>query len=135
MPENAKIAPTPHFLLMSDSGPVSPVVTRAESGEECLTVYGFSSKTFYDRFCAAGDPTLRPYPLLPGHLTNKAKPDAPVIALVAVNASSPTDANLQAITADTLLDALQSRLEHVPLEVNLLQNDEGNAYQSESANP
>ncbi|MBC8288852.1 MAG: hypothetical protein H8E37_00900 [Planctomycetes bacterium] len=132
MPEIAKIVATPHYLLLGDAGPVGPVVTRAESGEKCSTVYGFSSKTCYDRFCATGDQTLRPYPLLPGHLMNEVKPDVPAIAFVAINANSSAEAELQAVSAGTLLDALQSRLEHIPMEVNLLQHGEGNEYQFEA---
>lgn len=133
MPQDANIALTPHYLLLGDTGPIGPNVVRADSEENCSTVYGFSSKTYYDRFCAAVNETLRPYPLLPGHLANEAKPDIPSIALVVVDAGSSNEAELRAVSAETLLNAFQNRLEAVPTEIHLIQNAAATEYQLDTA--
>jgi hypothetical protein len=135
MPENTNIVSTPHYLLLGDAGPIGPNVTHADSRETCATVYGFSSKTYYDSFCVAGNQTLRPYPLLPGHLAEQAKSDNPAIVLVVVNAKSPAEVELQAVTAAALLEALQNRIDHLPMKIKLRQNDEGTEYQFDSAHP
>lgn len=133
MPLNVNIASTPHYLLLGDAGPIAPNVVRADFGEKCSTVYGFSSKTYYDRFCAAGDQTLRPYPLLPGHLANEVNRDISLFAMVVVDAGSSTEAELHAVSAKTLLNAFQNRLEEVPTEINLIQNAAATEYQLDTA--
>lgn len=135
MPENTNIVSTPRYLLLGDAGPIGPNVTRADSRERCATVYGFSSKMYYDRFCVAGNQTLRPYPLLPGHLAKQAKSDNPAIVLVVVDAKSPTEVELQAVTSAALLEALQNRIDHLPMKIKLRQNDEGTEYQFDAAHP
>ncbi|NQV22927.1 MAG: hypothetical protein HQ518_01045 [Rhodopirellula sp.] len=111
-------AATPHYLLLGNDGPIGPVL--APSGSEAFdtVLYGFSSKIYFDRFCAASDQTLRPYPLMKGHLNKPMESTGHRITHVVINADGPAETELHTATTEIVAHALENQLEQVPVEIH-----------------
>lgn len=128
-------ASTPHYLLLGSDGPVGPYVMQSEPDADSFAVYGFSSKTHYDRFCAASGLALRPYPLLKGHLRKATDSTGKRITLISVDPDGPEDSDLRATTSESLAQSLESSSDQVPVEFHLTARHRGGAYEIHAAHP
>lgn len=126
---------TPHYLLLGDEGPIGPEVEQSDSVTASSAVYGFSSKAHYDRFCAASDLALRPYPLLKGHLRKLGNFTGSRITLIAIDPSGPDELELQTATAESVAQMLETGGEQVPIESHLIASDDGGVYQLRAVPP
>lgn len=130
---NAVFADTPSYVLRDENRPIGPQVVPLPSGIECLPVYGFSNKTFYDTFGGNGQQTLKPYPLVKGFL--RAHVDAPGngLKLVVIDAAGPGDPYLLAATMNAVLEAQEKRSTEVTVAYRLVFDHEVGAYRVQEA--
>jgi hypothetical protein len=119
---------TPRYLLLGSDGPVGPDVTEFTSDTGSLAVFGFSSKEYYDRFCAASELTLRPYPLMKGHLKKSPEFTGKRITLICVDPGGPADVEFQATAAESLLLAIETGSDQVAVDFHLIGGQQGVAY-------
>jgi hypothetical protein len=125
---NALSVATPRYLLLGSDGPVGPDVIQLKPDTDSFAVFGFSSKERYDRFCAATELALRPYPLMRGHLRKPPEFTGKRITLICVDSSGPVEAEFQATTADSLVLAMETGSDQVPINFHLIARQQDGAY-------
>jgi hypothetical protein len=128
MTSNALTVAKPRYLLLGSDGPVGPEVIRSTTDTGSSAVFGFSSKEHYDRFCTATELPLRPYPLLKGHLRKSPEFTGERITLICVDPGGPVEAEFQATSAESLLLAIETGSDQVPIQFHLIGSPQGSAY-------
>ena len=103
------------------------------SGPTYTAVFGFSDKAPYDLFCANSNLHLKPYPLTKFYLRDKLAINDETVRLIAIDASSPRDAHLSAITIESLLEALESKTELMSVAYRLSLDQKSDGYKVEKA--
>jgi hypothetical protein len=119
----------PVYVLLEGNEKTGPKMLATKSGIEYRAIYGFSDKPFYDRFSAQSDKALTPYPLVQGYLRGQIEEAGDVIMLVALDALSPDDEVLRAVTMSAVLDACASQQDHVSGSCRLIRNAQSRSYQ------
>ena len=139
-PEKAVVVPviataaiTPYYVLMELNRRIGPRVVQSRAGIECATIYGFSDKGPYDRFCSNSQLALTPYPLVKVYLREQAGTTGEGLKLVVVDAAGPREPYLRAATMAAVLEAQENHTTHVPAAYRLAFYPEANAYRLEDA--
>ena len=131
MPTSAVLGATPYYVLMDGNRHVGPKIVPLDLGIECTSVYGFSNKDPYDRYCLNSDVTLTPYPLVKGYLRNQASAPDDGLKLVVIDAAGPREPYLHAATMEAVLEAHENRMSHVTAAYRLVFNQQTEAYRVE----
>jgi hypothetical protein len=129
----AVLADTPCYVLLEANCRIGPDVLPMLSGLECLSIYGFSDKEPYDKFCANSQLALTPYPLVKGYLQTQAEIRDKRLKLVVLDPVGPREALLDAATMEAVLVAQQNRTPQVTVTHQLSFDREANAYRVEEA--
>ena len=134
MTKTARFANTPYYVLKSGNQPIYPTIGFDDPDTSCRCVYGFSDKPIYDKFIKGADQLLTPYPLVKGFLTkmldDKNSRDSKhvcpgYVILDATNGEQPV---LAAATIAAVLLAHQEKSKQVPIEVELVFNQDTASY-------
>ena len=133
MPMNAVVASTPYHVLMQSNHRIGPHVVQPPAETECVTIYGFSDKGPYDRFCSNSPLALTPYPLVKVYLRAQAGTTGDGLKLVVVDATGPREPYLRAATMAAVLEAQETHAPHVSAAHRLIFDPEANAYRLEEA--
>lgn len=133
MSMNEVVASTPCYVLMDGNHRIGPKVVQLQSGIECTTIYGFSGKHPYDKFCMNSQLALTPYPLVRGYLQNQTGEAGDKVKLVVLDATGPCESYLQATSMEAVLEAQVSRTAHVTVEYRLIFDQDANDYRVEEA--
>ena len=128
---NALLANTSYYVLLDGARRLGPKLLPLHGGTECVAIYGFSDKQPYDLFCANCDLPLTPYPLVKGYLINQIADSGDTIQLVVVDAAGPQEAQLNAATMDSVLEAMEQDANQVTLSFRLTLDPESQAYRVE----
>ena len=131
LPITEVVAGTPYYVLMDGSCRIGPDITPLHSGIECLPIYGFSDKGFYDNFCLRTPQALTPYPLVKGYLRNQLGAPNNCLKLVVIDSAGPREPYLHAATMKAVLEAQENRTTHVTADYRLMFEQEANAYRVE----
>ncbi len=124
-------AGTPNYVLMEAKHPIGPAIMPLQSEVECLTIYGFSDKGPYDKFCSNSQSSLTPYPLVKGYLRNQAGTPSEGLKLVVIDAVGPREHCLHAATMTAVLEAQENQTALVPTAFRLIFDQEADAYRVE----
>ena len=130
MSTSAAVADTPNYVLMEGDRRIGPNVVRLDAGIECSSIYGFSDKPPYDKFCRNSQQPLKPYPLVKGYLRNSAAARGG-LKLVVLDAAGPSEPYLHAATMEAVLEAHESRAAQVTAAYRLRFDEEANACRVE----
>jgi hypothetical protein len=114
---------------------IGPEVVQLLSEPRCLTIYGFSAKGPYDKFCMNSQLALTPYPLVKVYLRNQTDSQGDGLKLVVVDAAGPDDPCLNAATMEAVLEARLNRTPHVTAAHRLIFDQAASAYRVEEASP
>ena len=133
MPMTTVSAPTPHYVLLYANRRIGPKVTQVHPQRECSPIYGFSDRGAYDRFCANSELVLQPYPLVTGYLRNQIDALGDCLKLVVLDASSPSEPDLQAATMEAVLEVHENRASEVNAGYRLTLDEESDGYRVEEA--
>jgi len=118
----------PCYALLEGENRTGPKIVSLTSGRVCSAIYGFSAKSFYDRFLEQSDQALTPYPLVKGYFRNQVDAAGDVLKLVVLDAAGPQETNLEAITIDSAWEAHENRASHVTADYQLEFDPQANAY-------
>ena len=133
MPTKAVVTSTPHYVLLDGNRCIGPKVVALRSGMECSTIYGFSSRGPYGKFCRNSEPGLTPYPLVKVYLRSQVGAPGDSLQLVVVDAAGPRVPYLQAAAMQAVLEALENRTNYVTAAYRLMFDEEISAYRVEEA--
>ena len=133
MPMSAMVASTPYNVMMQSNRRVGPNVVQSPAGLECATIYGFSDKGPYDRFCSNSQQALTPDPLVKVYLREQAGIPGDGLKLVVVDAAGPHEPCLYAATMAAVLEAQENHTTYVTAAYRLIFDPEANAYRLEEA--
>lgn len=102
------MVPTPRYVLLDGDKPLvtSLVSTEGQSTEKA--VFGFSDKPQYDAFRANSNLAYKPYPLVKGYLRGQIDLKQEGVAWVAMDATSPDDANFHACSISQVLATFET---------------------------
>ena len=125
---------TPYYVLMDGKNRLGPTVSDGPVGNDCLAIYGFSSKDPYFRFEQNCEIKLTPYPLVKGYLSNQIAADDStdhdnILKLVVLDATGPNDGLLHAATMRAVLDAQENRMPEVSVSHHLSFDAQTSTYQ------
>lgn len=134
MTSNTSTVAKPRYLLLGSDGPVGPELIRLTTDTDSSAVFGFSSKEHYDRFCAATELALRPYPLMKGHLRRPPEYTGDRITVICVDPGGPVEVEFQATSAESLLLAIETGSDEVPIQFHLIGSPQGSAYTLQAVN-
>ena len=127
MPTFSVDSSTPTYVLMNEGRRIGPRLTR-DSNEKCAVIYGFSNKAAYECYRNNCDLDLTPYPLVKGYLRNQIEEADKEYKLVAIDVKGPLDATLKASSMAIVLDAQETRTDHVTSGYLLTFDEVANAY-------
>jgi hypothetical protein len=133
MPLKAVVTSTPYYVLMDGDRRIGPSVVQGNSGIPCFSIFGFSNKLVYDRFCANSQLTLKPYPLVIGYLRNQVAALGDDLKLVTVDATGTREPYLNAATMEDVLEAQENRTTCVTATHRLILDQAADAYRAEEA--
>jgi hypothetical protein len=128
MPLIAEFAATPNYVLMNGNRRIGPNVEPLASGVECVSIYGFSDKEPYDKFCLISELALTPYPLVKQYLRDQESSSGEGLNLVIIDAAGPKAFRIVAATMRAVLEAQSKQENFVNAEYQLIFDDEANAY-------
>ena len=131
----ALFANTPCYVLLDGKQRLGPKTLPPHSSSEGMAIYGFSDKTPYDLFCANCEQALTPYPLVKGYLKNQITDSGDAVHLVVVDAAGPNEAQLNAATMNSVLEAQEQKANRVTISFRLVLDQESQAYRVEKASP
>ena len=129
----ALLVNTPCYVLLDGKQRLGPKLLAPHGGPEGVAIYGFSDKQPYDLFCANCELALTPYPLVKGYLKNQITVSGDAVHLVVVDAAGPNEAQLNAATMNSVLEALEQKADHVTISFRLMLDQESQAYRIEEA--
>lgn len=124
---------TPCYVLLDGKQRLGPKLLPLHAGTEVVAIYGFSDKPPYDLFCANSQLALTPYPLVKGYLKNQITDSGDAIRLVVVDAAGPNEAQLDAATMKSVLEAQEQKADHVAVSFHLMLDQGSHAYRIEKA--
>ncbi len=128
---NALSTSTPLYVLLDDKLRIGPSLTASQSGPQYTAIYSFSDKQPYDRFCAHHNRAVTPYPLVKGYLRSQLADSEDVVHLVVVNAPGPDEAHLDAVTMESVLEAMEQHASQVSISYQLTLDPEKGTYRVE----
>lgn len=128
MPLTEAAVCTPNYVLRDKKGRISPKVQLLNSGHSCIAIYGFSAKSFYDKFSLQSDKSLTPYPLVKGYLQNQVNSGGDSLKLVVVDAAGLDEPFLDVATMEAVLEAQENRASHVAVKYRLAFDQKTNDY-------
>jgi len=126
---------TPCYVLLDGKQRLGPKLLPLHDGPEGVAIYGFSDKPPYDLFCANSELALTPYPLVKGYLKNQITESREAVHLVVVDAAGPNEAQLNAATMNSVLEALEQESDRVTISFRLMLDQNSQAYRIEKASP
>ena len=129
----AQLVNTPYYVLLDGKQRLGPKLLRPRAGPEGVAIYGFSDKPPYDLFCANSELALTPYPLVKGYLKTQITDSGDAVHLVVVDAAGPNEAQLNAATMKSVLEAQEQKANHVTISFRLMLNQDSQAYRVEKA--
>jgi hypothetical protein len=100
---------------------------------ECSTIYGFSGRGPYGKFCRNSERGLTPYPLVKVYLRSQVGAPGDSLQLVVLDAPGPSVPCLQAAAMQAVLEALENRTHYVTAAYRLTFDEEISAYRVEEA--
>ena len=109
MPTSTVAASTPNYVLIDGNLRIGPKILPLDFGTECWAIYGFSSKSTYDRFCSNSQRALKPYPLVPGYLRNQMDAPGDRLKLVVMDASAQRTLRLRGNDGGGVRSSSESR--------------------------
>ncbi len=130
---NALLGNTPCYVLLDGKQRLGPKLLALPPGVEYVAIYGFSDKQPYDLFCANSEIPLTPYPLVKGYLKNQITDSGDAVHLVVVDAAGPQQAQLNAATMKSVLEAQEQQANQVTISFRLMLDQELQAYRAEKA--
>ncbi|QDS99589.1 hypothetical protein [Adhaeretor mobilis] len=122
------MACTPRYVLMDGNSRIGPKVALLNSDCSCISIYGFSAKSFYDKFSLQSDLSLTPYPLVKGYLQNQVDSAGDSLMLVVVDAAGVDEPFLDAATMEAVLEAQENKASHVAVNYRLAFDQKTNDY-------
>jgi hypothetical protein len=128
MPTSTAIDGTPYYVLMEGNRRIGPEVVQSDATTECSTIYGFSDKGPYDKFCSNSQQELTPYPLVKVYLREQAGAAGGGLKLVVLDAAGPREPCLRAATMKAVLEAQENRTTQVIAAYRLLFDQVADAY-------
>jgi hypothetical protein len=128
---SAVLGATPYYVLMDGNRRIGPHIVPLDVGIECSSIYGFSDKDPYDRYCLHSQVALTPYPLVKGYLRNQTSAPVDGLKLVVVDAAGPREPYLHAATMEAVLEAHENRMSHVTAAYRLVFDQQAEAYRVE----
>ena len=138
MSQESVTANTPLYVLHSGNQSIYPTVNFDDPDTNCVCVYGFSDKPFYDKFIKNAGQLLTPYPLVKGYLSNRiaeaksAETNGIPRRFVVLDAVDLTQPRLFAASMATVLLAHQEKAKKVPVEFELVFNSKTASYSFKS---
>ena len=124
---------TPYFVLLQQKVRVGPAMVETQADLACSPIYAFSDKSHYDLFVAANPERLTPYPLVQLFLREQTSVVKAGLRLVAVDAASPQDPSIQAVTMEAVLEAHERRLPNLPVTHHLMRDQMSGTYRVATA--
>lgn len=122
------IAKTPRFVLKEALQAAGPKLARVNSITQPTVIYGFSSKPEFDRFIANCERSLMPYPLIKGFLQNRIDANGDPLQLIVIDVGSEAQEVLYAAEFESVLHAIQHKLNTVPYSHSLSLNPSTSEY-------
>lgn len=98
---------------MEAGKPITAKFSTGSSDGLLTAFYGFSDKPFYDRFCAAAQRDLRPYPLVKGFLRTRIDDQAGEARYIVVDAVEPSTARVEVASLEAVLASIESNSKSV----------------------
>lgn len=132
MPTSTTVAHTPRYVLIDGDHRIGPKITALPSGGDSLLIYGFSSKSRYEEFCANQPLGLKPYPLVKGYLRNQINESSHCLNLVVLDPRGTNEPLQLATTMQAVLDAQETLAAKVNMTYRLVFNHQADAYSVEA---
>jgi len=124
--------PVPRYVLKDGVVPSGPVVlSDAADGTAIVAVYGFPNKLQYDQFHSQSLRLITPYPLVIRYLQSQIDLDDHSLRLIILDAISPLQEIVYAATMQSVLDAINAKLDSVEATHRLSLDTVAAAYQAQ----